>query len=60
MGVGGGGLETGGAAEVWRGPRLEFERRSLEGLGLELGAHARVGGPCRSREGTVAGAELGA
>lgn len=41
----GGRLESGGAAGVWRGPRLEFERRSLDRLGLELGAHARVGGP---------------
>lgn len=49
----------GGAAGVWRGPRLEFGRRSLEGPGLELGAHARAGGPRWSREGTVAGVEGG-
>ena len=48
---------SGGAAEVWRGPRLEFERRSLEGLGLELGARVGVGGPRRSKEETVAGVE---
>ena len=53
----GGRLETGGAAGVWRGPRLEFGRRSLEGLELELGARAGVGGPRWSREGTVAGME---
>lgn len=52
---GGARLETGGAAGVWRGPRLEFGRRSLEELGLELGARAKVGGPRWSREGTVAG-----
>lgn len=31
----------------------------MDGLGLELGAHARVGGPRWSREGTVVGVEGG-
>lgn len=53
MGTPGGG----GAAEGWRARRLELERRSLEGLGLELGARAGVGGPRGSEEETVAGVE---